>query len=381
MHIIDYGAKMIIVCFSTVRWNGLWQRHQQIMSRLAERGHNIIYIEPNNYQKEATKRSEIIDKSKRDGKIINVKLKYYPLHHKIKILQDIDSIKILFALRKALKKINAQEIDVLWLFSPYHNFVVNFIKYKVLVYDCADESEGFYYSEGQKRWILHEERNLLNKANVVFATTSNLYDRCYGQNTNTHLIPNGVDYDFFSRGKSHIISEFEEISHPRIGFVGAIAAWIDCELLFEMAHMNKGTSFVFVGPILFENAMINRLRELDNTYFLGEKIYDKIPACIHEFDACIIPFKISSLTQSSHPIKLLEYFAIGKPVIASQLKEFDKFGDLIYLISANSFEENVKKALSENSVLLKERRQKVAMAYSWDAFVASMEDEIYKLLS
>ena len=39
---------MIIVCFSSVPWDGLRQRHQQIMSRLAKKNHKIVYVEPTN---------------------------------------------------------------------------------------------------------------------------------------------------------------------------------------------------------------------------------------------------------------------------------------------------------------------------------------------
>lgn len=40
---------MIIACFSSVAWDGLFShRFQQLMSRLAKRGYTIVYMEPTN---------------------------------------------------------------------------------------------------------------------------------------------------------------------------------------------------------------------------------------------------------------------------------------------------------------------------------------------
>ena len=50
----------------------------------------------------------------------------------------------------------------------------------------------------------------------------------------------------------------------------------------------------------------------------GSKTYEAIPPCIDLFDVALIPFKISDLSDATDPIKLYEYFALGKPVVASR---------------------------------------------------------------
>lgn len=36
----------VIVCFSTISWDYLWQRHQEFMSRFARAGNRVLFVEP-----------------------------------------------------------------------------------------------------------------------------------------------------------------------------------------------------------------------------------------------------------------------------------------------------------------------------------------------
>ena len=139
---------MIIVCFSSVPWDGLRQRHQQIMSRLAKKNHKIVYVEPTNILEAIKKPNMFFNRVKIIDDIILVTPLFFPLHHKIKLFEKIDLLISSHILNKILNNFGLKEVDVVWSFSPYFNFIIPSIKkYKILVYDCADESEGFHSSE------------------------------------------------------------------------------------------------------------------------------------------------------------------------------------------------------------------------------------------
>ena len=50
---------------------------------------------------------------------------------------------------------------------------------------------------------------------------------------------------------------------------------------------------------------------------------------LREFDVCLIPSRPGGLT--ADPVKLYEYFSLGKPVVATATRELSRFGDLLYL--------------------------------------------------
>ena len=79
-----------------------------------------------------------------------------------------------------------------------------------------------------------------------------------------------------------------------------------------------------------------------------------------------IPFKINELTLAVNPVKMLEYFALGLPVISTPLPEVVKYSDSAYIASGSSeFAAAIERALHENNAELAERRRKIAAARSW----------------
>ena len=50
--------------------------------------------------------------------------------------------------------------------------------------------------------------------------------------------------------------------------------------------------------------------------------YADIPAYLYHFDACTIPFLINQVTKATDPVKLYEYFSLGKPVVATKMESY-----------------------------------------------------------
>lgn len=68
---------------------------------------------------------------------------------------------------------------------------------------------------------------------------------------NVHLLQNGTDFDHFNKaGEALIPSVMKAISGPIVGFYGALASWIDWQLVLDVAVMNPNVSFVFIGPVI-----------------------------------------------------------------------------------------------------------------------------------
>ncbi|NVN97973.1 MAG: glycosyltransferase [Geobacteraceae bacterium] len=208
------------------------------------------------------------------------------------------------------------------------------------------------------------EKKLLQRADLLIASAEALCQLKQGA-ARPVLIPHGVDDKHFtSCGTGPIPVELAWIKKPLIGFFGAISPWLDFELIETMASRKKDWNFVFIGPV---DADVTRLRQLGNIHFVGKVNYTELPQYAHQFDVGIIPFLINDLTISVNPLKLLEYFACGLPVVSTPLPEVCKFdGDAYIAVDAESFIRCIEEALectSEKRV----RLGQIAAENSWRA--------------
>ncbi|MEG3072228.1 MAG: glycosyltransferase [Candidatus Syntrophopropionicum ammoniitolerans] len=116
--------------------------------------------------------------------------------------------------------------------------------------------------------------------------------------------------------------ELQTLQGPVVGYVGAISAWFDQEMLAAAAHAHPEWSFVLVGPV---DTDVSLLDSLPNVRLTGHKPYSVLPAYLKGFDVTVIPFKINALTTGVNPVKLYEYLAAGRPIVSSDLPEVRAF--------------------------------------------------------
>ena len=59
--------------------------------------------------------------------------------------------------------------------------------------------------------------------------------------------------------------------------------------------------------------------------------YTALPEYVAGFDVCTIPFLRSPLTEATNPVKLFEYLATGKPIVARRLPELEPYESMVSL--------------------------------------------------
>lgn len=151
-----------------------------------------------------------------------------------------------------------------------------------------------------------------------------------------HIIPNGVDLELFStknyneQSISALRNSFN--SKKIILFSGALQ---DLNILFgaakEIIKDIKDVKFVIVGdhrdPFRSKDAWQKKAINLgldDYFIFLGRKPREEIPLYILSSDICVDTFPDEPYFAAAHPVKLLEYGACGKPVVATRVSETEK---------------------------------------------------------
>jgi glycosyltransferase involved in cell wall biosynthesis len=226
------------------------------------------------------------------------------------------------AIAKYLEQQNIS-IDILWLSSPEHLPFCRKIRSRLVCYDCMDNYESFFPH------LLPFEQELFSKADVTFVSASLLQEKARKYTNEVYLVPNGVEVELFRAvlEKSYPLPpDMRNIPLPRIGYYGSIEDWLDYELLEEL-HKKTGFSIVLIGPVKSKQA--KRLARNKQVFLLGPKSYRELPAYLAHFSVCILPFKDTELTRTVDPVKVYEYLAAGKDVIATPLPALSKHEGLL----------------------------------------------------
>jgi len=84
------------------------------------------------------------------------------------------------------------------------------------------------------------------------------------------------------------------------------------------------------------------------------------------FDVTMIPFVINNITLATSPLKLYEYFAGGKPIIATPMPECQAFSEVQIVRTAAEFSRALDLAKDQGSSLeFQERLRKLGRENSW----------------
>jgi len=177
-----------------------------------------------------------------------------------------------------------------------------------------------------------------------------------------------------------------------ITFVGNLAPWQGVESLIRVAQVvlaeMRNLRFLIVGDgILKEEleAEVIRLGIADHFIFTGMIDYKQIPFYINISDVCVLLKR--ELASGYSPIKLYEYMACGKPVIASRVGglEFIKTEGVGRLIESGDLKD-IKEALldllsaPEKRVDMGQRGVKIAQErFTWDSRASKIEKILKEL--
>lgn len=281
-------------------------------------------------------------------------------------LLKINNSRLAQDIKQALDKLNFDEyilINDKDIFRGFH--LQEYLRASKYFYLDRDYTIGLPY------WRRHGpvlEPALMRKADAVFCNSLEFTARALQHNSNSYYLGNGFDSVQFSKSPRQLIPvDLAEVPSPRIGYVGAIITMrLDLVLLIELALARPSWNFVFIGweDEAFEKS---RLHELHNVFFLGRKHTEEVSIYIEHFDVCINPQVANDITMNNFPLKVLEYLALGKPVVATitnTMKEV--FSEHVYLASnLIGYLTQIKKALDESTQQRVQQRIKFVEKFSW----------------
>ncbi len=273
------------------------------------------------------------------------------------------------------------ERPVLWAL-PYN--VTRAARYgrSLLVYDVIDDLAVFPYNQETLR-ANHEQS--LADADAVLCVARILLDEARRARPDALYLPNAVEYERFVEPRGDValdpaFVDLLEAGRPVIGYYGAVASWFDANLLAAAARQRTDWSFLVIGKRLLDAPPTAELEKLPNVRFLEPKPYVELPRYLERFTAAMIPFRINDITTATSPLKMYEYFAGGKPVIATPMPECQAFDEVLIVRDAADFSRALDEARRRaDDAGFRERLRALGKANSWEARVREVGQRLSEI--
>jgi glycosyltransferase involved in cell wall biosynthesis len=289
--------------------------------------------------------------------------------------------------------------DIFLVALPFKLFGVKYI------FDHHDANPELYLSKYEGKGVLYRTQVLLEKltyrfSDVVMATNGSYKNLAVTRGglapEDVFVVRNGPDLDTFKpvppipalkHGKSHLV-----------GYVGTMSIQDGLDLLLDVALKIKNSGrrdvhFTCVGggPGLPGLRQMVKEKGLEDTVnFTGRVSDPQLLEILSTADVCVNPDKPCEMNSISTMIKIMEYMALGKPIVQYDMKEgrFSAQEASLYSNNGNQvgdFADNILWLLEHPEERIKmgefgRRRVETALAwkYSVENLVAAYEKAFSK---
>ncbi|MDX2313089.1 MAG: glycosyltransferase [Gammaproteobacteria bacterium] len=209
---------------------------------------------------------------------------------------------------------------ILWTSLPTAVDMVGAIDARAVVYYCGDDFGSL--AGVDHRAVTMLEAELAERADLILAASARLAEKFPAHKT--RLLSHGVDAVGFQTPLPRPADL--PAGKPIAGFYGSIAEWLDVELMADVASRLSHWNFVLIGPVQTD---VTKLERLGNVHFLGAKAHRALPAYVQHWQVSLLPFRDSPQIRACNPLKLREYLAVGKPVVATDFPALDGYREVV----------------------------------------------------
>jgi UDP-galactopyranose mutase len=305
----DGGGEGLMICFSHLRWNFVFQRPQHLMSRFARKYRTLFWEEPL-YNEEPGSAALDVRVCPETG--VQVATPMLPAG-----LTRAEEVAVLRRLLDgALDRLRGPLVR--WYYTPMMLPFSEHVAADCTVYDCMDELANF---RGAPPELIPNEQRLLEQADLVLTGGYSLYEAKRGRHANIHPFPSSVDVAHFGAARGPGVEPRDQagLPGPRLGFYGVVDERMDLDLLARLADARPQWSIVIVGPVV--KISEDDLPRRPNLHYLGGKGYAELPDYLRGWDVALMPFAINEATRFISPTKTPEYLAAGRPVVSTPITD------------------------------------------------------------
>jgi glycosyltransferase involved in cell wall biosynthesis len=234
------------------------------------------------------------------------------------------------------------------------------------------------FSKYIKNFIYHmEKRAVLNASKIIVVSApmgQYIRDEWNVSERKIEIIPNGF-FDF----KLNRATSKNSIDDKMIVTLGTLFKHLDVDLIINLAKViqKDGIKIYLVGDGVLRSSIENRARieELDNIVITGWLPYADAMKFVNKSILAFHTIKDSTTTRVACPVKILDYAAIGKPMVLSDVSELAHIlkNNNLALVSSpnepNEFIKNVFHLIEDEQlrVVMSERLVDFAGDFTWEA--------------
>lgn len=327
--------KAVVVFDSRVGWNiPLFQRSQHMANELTDDGYLYFYRTSEQFDPHI----KTVEKLK--DRLYLVNMANFALQNAM-----FDLLKEY----KGHKFLSLYSTDV-YLDEQYikEKYIDNGFK---IIYEYIDELSD-EISGHLPDFVYDRHKNIIeDKSNIAVGSADKLIEeieKIRGKE-NVAMITNGVQYDHWQYRSDEVPEKLKDIvskGKPIIGYFGALAKWFDYELLKKVAKERPNYEIVLIGFLYDNSFKDSKIDELENVHYLGIVDYKELNKYSQYFTISTIPFLLNDITESTSPVKLFEYMAMGHPIVTTDMRECRKYKSVLIGKSHEDFIEKLDFALT-----------------------------------
>lgn len=383
-----------VVIISMSRWDGDYSSTSWSLAKIFSKDRTVVYVDyPYTWTEFARKRkSPNVQKRKKalfgwgNGLVhlnqyspnlyaltppLMFPVNWLPKGKAFKLFSSMTDKILWKSIKGAMRELGHDELILFNAFNPlYLSIPPRDPAIKAVVYQSQDNIralETYLRKHGNDAEVV-----AVQNAHLSIATSKQLQnDLTQLSGKKVEYLPNAADYDLFKTAfteKPKKPEDIEKIPHPIIGYTGNICHRIDYELIQTICRSHPDKNLVMVGPRNHYGHTDIDLDAIPNLHFLGSKRLEQLPPYLAHFDVLILPFLINQVTRSIYPLKINEYLASGKPVVATPFsKDIQSFKNWISLEQDHQrFAAAIQKELEEDSPEKRNNRNKAASENTWE---------------
>lgn len=273
-------------------------------------------------------------------------------------------------------------IDVLWFFGPALAGLERKVRARLVIYHAVDD----YRANPDVRWALIEEREreLVQGAHLVFAASTPLAERLRRIHPRVMVWENVSDTEGLIADTERHPARVRDDHQPTAVYVGNLSDHkVDFTLVLGVVRRMRHWSFVLGGPIGRIGPVGRQVLGEPNVRYVGPIPRESLAVVLSGADVALLPLPASALHDSSLPMKLLDYLAIGLPVVGRRTVPMGSVGELVqHAVTAEEYELRLASACAlRHDREYRARALQLARHRSWTHRMVDLERTIRDTLA